>query len=140
MSNLSTAAIFIIILDLILVVCGLAITNISPTGTVCVTPQETMLSDYQTDASFSNDPSVILPSSNTGAVANPGNFVTDITNMIVGSIKKIPILNKILSIVTAPFTILSCTKILPTEFVNMVSGAWWIISSLLIFAWIAWRD
>ena len=140
MSNFSTAIIFIIILDLVLVICGAAITNINPDGRICINTKDSMLSDFETQTQFTNDASTILPNSNSAVNANPGNFVTDLTNMIISGLKSIPILNKALTIVNAPFQILSCTLVLPQEFINLVSGAWWLISTIIIFAWAVWRD
>jgi len=88
MSNFSTAIIFIIILDLVLVICGAAITNINPDGRICINTQDSMLSDFETQTQFTNDASTILPNSNSAVNANPGNFVTDLTNMIISGLNQ----------------------------------------------------
>ena len=136
MGNYTMAAVFIILLNVLLFFSAQAMSSINPDGVVCYHTEGSVLegkiqqSGNQTTANTDvlND----LPGPQEAVTTGSSNLFTDIFNSILSSIKSIPGLSFVLSVVKAPSNIFGCMEFLPSAFITGINVFWYLISFLAL--------
>jgi hypothetical protein len=136
MGNYTMAAVFIILLNVLLFFSAEAMRSVNPSGAVCYHVEGSVIdgkiynSGNQTTAQSGvlND----LPGAQEAVTTGSANIFTDIFNSILSSIKSIPGLSFMLSIVKAPSNIFGCLEFLPSAFVAGINVFWYLITFLAL--------
>jgi len=141
MGNLTTAVTFIALLNILMWFSSIAMLNINPTGTICYNLEGSLIDSATTRSGnvtiVDNDVLGQLPSNEV--VSTDSNVFTDIFTNILGSLKDIPGLKYIYGVVAAPYNILKCTG-LPGQFIAGIGTLWYLVSFLVLLAFIWGRD
>lgn len=145
MGNLTIATIFVVALNVLMWFSQIAMLDINPDGptmyNVAGSPiGETIVS--QGNASVLRDDVLgDLPSSAGTQVASgeSSGFFTDIFNNILGWMKSAPGIKYVYGVVSAPYNVLKAMN-LPAEFVVGIGTLWYLVSLLVLVAFLWGRD
>lgn len=144
MGNLTIATIFIVALNILMWFTSLSMLSINPLGSVCYNLEGSIIDNTVTQTGnttvVDNDALGALPSAQgTVSVGGTTNVFTDIFNNILSWFKTAPGLKYVYGVVAAPFNILNCMG-LPSNFVAGVGVFWYLISLLVLVAFLWGRD
>jgi hypothetical protein len=143
MGNLTTATIFVVTLNVLMFLVTVAMINMNPDGSVCYNVEgsvigETMQQQGNLSVSQTNALNDLPGSAGTVTIGDAIGF-TDIFNNILGWMKTAPGIKYVYGVVSAPYNILKCMN-LPAEFVVAVGTLWYLISLLVLVAFLWGRD
>lgn len=144
MGNLTIATIFVVTLNILMFFSQTAILNLNPEGPVCYNVAGSVIEksmQTQGNVSVSNVNALNdLPSSaGTVVTGDSTNVFTDIFNNILGWLKSAPGVKYIYGIISAPYNILKCLN-LPSEFVVGVGTLWYMVTLLVLVAFLWGRE
>lgn len=143
MGNLVIGTVFIVALNVLMFLTQQAMTNINPDGSVCYNVDgsvigETMASQGNMSVSETSALSD-LPGSAGTVMTGDTNVFTDIFNNILGWMKSAPGIKYVYGVVSAPYNILKCMN-LPAEFVVGIGTLWYLVSLLVLVAFLWGRE
>ena len=146
MGNTSTALIFIVLLNVLMWMTQISITNLNPDmGATCFNPDNSILSGrssgFAENDTLSEQGIDDIPSSTQGSV-NPSqtNFVTDLFNSIIGFFKTVGKgIGYLVNLVNAPTNIINCAG-LPRQISLGLGIMWNTLSLFFIISYFWWRD
>jgi hypothetical protein len=98
-------------------------------------------SHINTDGTTTITGNTLLPGtelSNSNASVSGGNFITDSFSAIGNWIHGLG--SFVMSILSGPTVLLKCMVGLPAAFSSILTVAWFLFSTVIIFAWWHWRD
>lgn len=142
--NLTLATIFIVVVNVLMWFCQIAMLDINPDGSVCYNLEGSVIDNSITRSGnysvVDNDiinqlptsAGTITPSSSTSAF-------TDIFNNILTWMKSAPGIKYVYGVVAAPYNILKCTN-LPASFIVGVGTLWYLVTFLVLVAFIWGRE
>lgn len=144
MGNLTIATTFIVILNVLMWFTSIAIIDINPTGTACYNLDGTIIDNSVTQTGdyyvVDNDAIDQLPNSQNPTVSTGStNIFTDIFNNILTWFKSAPGLKYIYGVISAPYNILKCMN-LPNQFVAGIGTLWYLVTFLILVAFMWGRD
>lgn len=144
MSNLTIATIFVVVLNVLMFLTQTAMLDINPAGSRCYDVTGTVIGEtmqQQGNMSVSQTSALDdLPSSAGTVVTSESTSVfTDIFNNILGWFKSAPGIKYVYGIVSAPYNILKCMN-LPASFVVAVGTLWYMVSLLILVAFLWGRE
>lgn len=142
MGNLTIATIFIVLINVLMWFGTIAMLNINPDGSICYHVDGSVISRVTTtDINvLNNDVLNDLPEAEGGAVeTGTTNIFTDVFNSILNWFKNAPGIRYVYGVVAAPYNILKCTN-LPTEFIIGIGTLWYLVSLLVLIAFLWGRD
>lgn len=142
--NLTLATLFIVTVNVLVWFCQLAMLNINPAGSFCYTLEGSVIDNSITRSgnysALDNDVIDQLPTS--AGTITPSSSVssfTDIFNNILTWFKSAPGIKYVYGVVAAPYNILKCTG-LPNEFIIGIGTIWYLVSFLVLVAFIWGRE
>ena len=140
MGNLTTAAVFIIIVNGLMMMSQAAMMDMNPDGTVFYHCEGSILNKVG-DCSTLNevDASAILPSTEPSISPTTGNIFTDTWTAVKGWLLGTLGLGYVLAILTAPYNWLKVLG-LPAKFVYTIGSMWMLISIFVVVAWLKGTD
>lgn len=145
MGNLQIATIFIVLVNILMWFCSIAMLEINPSGTICYNLDGTIIDNTMiTSGNMSVlDNNVLddLPTA-AGSTITPGETsvsFTDIFNNILSWFKSAPGVKYIYGVVAAPYNILKCMN-LPNNFTMGIGTFWYLISLLTLTAFLWGRE
>lgn len=143
MGNLTTATIFVVALNVLMFLVSTAMLNINPDGSVCYHAEgsvigETMAEQGNMSVSESDALDELPGSAGTVTIGDAIGF-TDIFNNILGWMKSAPGIRYVYGVVSAPYNILKCLN-LPSEFVVAVGTLWYLVTLLILVAFLWGRE
>jgi len=143
MGNLTIATAFVIVLNVLMFLVQSAMLDINPDGSVCYNAEgsvigETMAEQGNLSVSETNALDDLPGSAGTVTTGDTSVF-TDIFNNILGWMKSAPGIKYVYGVVSAPYNILKCMN-LPTGFVVAVGTLWYLVSLLVLVAFLWGRD
>lgn len=142
MGNLTIATTFIVMVNVLMWFSSIAMIDVNPTGTVCFNLEGSIIDSSTTRSGDSliidNDITNQLPGNEDVSNADT-NIFTDVFTNILGWFKGIPGLKYIYGVIAAPYNILKCLG-LPGAFVAGIGTLWYLISFLVLIAFIWGRD
>ena len=144
MGNLTIATIFIVMVNVLMWFTTLSMLSINPGGTMCFNLEGSIIEnsvvgtgDY---TSLNNDIVDQLPSAEgTVSAGDSTNIFTDIFNNILGWFKSAPGLKYVYGVVAAPYNIMKCMN-LPNSFVVGIGTLWYLVSFLVLIAFLWGRE
>lgn len=142
MGNLTIAATFVMILNILMWLGQVAALDINPEGSVYYTPENEVICQFGDCDSYTLNTSAInqqLPSGEGSISPTTGNIFTDIFSSIKDWLGDKLGLNYIKAILSAPYNILKSMN-LPIEFVYAVGTLWYAITSIIVVAFIWGRE
>lgn len=142
MGNLTIATTFIVMLNVLMWFSTTAMIDINPTGTFCYNVQGSIIEQATTanTTTLNNDIINQLPSAETASItAGSTNIFTDIFNNIVNWFKSAPGIKYVYGVVAAPYNILKCIN-LPNIFIAGIGTLWYLVSFLVLIAFLWGRD
>lgn len=143
MGNLTIATIFIVTLNVLMWFTSISMINMNPDGSMCFNVEGSLIGNsVTTDGNYSslnNDVLSDLPSGQEGISSGTINLFTDTFNSVLSWLKSAPGLKYIYGVVSAPYNILKCLN-LPHEFVIGIGTIWYLVSLLVLSAFILGRD
>lgn len=142
--NLVIATIFVVVLNILMFLTQTAMIDINPTGNVCYNVQGSVIDETMQEQSgmqvSQTDALSDLPSSaGTVQVGESTTVFTDIFNNILGWFKSAPGIRYVYGVVSAPYNILKCLN-LPDAFVVAIGTLWYMVSLLVLVAFLWGRD
>jgi hypothetical protein len=142
MGNLTIATTFIVLVNVLMWFSALAMLDVNPTGSICFHAEGSIIgnsiSSVGNYSTVNNDALGDLPNAE-GTVTTASNPFTDIFNNILSWFKTAPGLKYIYGVVSAPYNVLSCTG-LPNEFIVGIGTLWYMVSLLVLLAFLWGRD
>jgi len=139
MANLTVATIFIVMLNVMMWFSGLAMTDMNPDGTMCYNIEGSVIDNAITQqgdgTALDNDIANDLPDPQGAVAGETTNVFTDIFNSVLGWFKSAPGLRYVYGVVAAPYNILKCMN-LPSEFVIGIGTIWYLVSLLVLVAFL----
>jgi len=144
MGNLTIATIFIVLVNVLMWFSGIAMLDINPGGSICYSPEGSIIGESIDGAGdgaiLDNDALSQLPSGE-GVVetGDSGVIITDVFKNILSWFKSAPGIKYVYGVVAAPYNILKCTS-LPNEFIVGLGTLWYLVSFLVLIAFIWGRD
>lgn len=145
MGNLTIATIFIVVANLLMYFSGVAMHTINPTGSQCYSVTGSIIGEkITTDLGsnltvLENDVVNDLPQAEGTISTGTTSIFTDIFNNILSWVKSTPGLNYLYGVVAAPYNIMKCTG-LPNQFIAGVGALWYLVSLLVLLAFLWGRD
>jgi hypothetical protein len=142
MGNLTIATIFIVMINILMWFSQLAMLDINPQATVCYLMEGSILDNVKLDNTGNIDNNIInqLPETSATQTSSGGSgFITDSFNTIIGWLKSVPGLRYLINVVAAPYNILKCWG-LPYQVAFGIGALWYIVCTLVVVAWIMWRE
>lgn len=142
MGNLVIATIFVVMLNILMWFSGIAMLNLNPDGSVCYNPEGTIIENVNSGNYTTLDNQILedLPSSqSTSVVSGAVNFFLDIFNNVLGWFKSAPGFRYVYGVIAAPYNILKCIN-LPAQFVFGIGTVWYLITLLILIAFMWQRD
>ena len=145
MGNLTIATIFIVTVNVLMWFCTLAMLNINPEGTFCYNVEGSIIGNSIQGTGNStildNDVLNQLPTSEGSSVTTGENnlFITDVFNNILNWFKSAPGIKYVYGVVAAPYNILKCMG-LPVEFAVGIGTLWYLVSFLVLIAFLWGRE
>lgn len=142
MGNMEIITVFIVALNVLMWITGLAMLDANPSGTICYNVEGTVLANTQVGTGNYTvvDNNIIgdLPESQEAISTGTTNIFTDVFNNILGWFKSAPGIKYIYGVIAAPYNILKCMN-LPNAFIAAVGTLWYLISLLVLIAFIGGR-
>ena len=145
MGNLTIATIFVVALNVLMWFSQIAMYDINPDGPTMYNVEGSPIGETiasQGNASvLENEVLDDLPSS-AGTVVTTDtstSIFTDIFNNILGWMKSAPGIKYVYGVISAPYNILKAMN-LPTEFVVGIGTLWYLVSLLVLVAFLWGRD
>lgn len=143
MGNLTIATIFVVTLNVLMFLVTNAMFQINPTGSVCYHIEGSVIGETISGAgnlSVSQTSALDdLPGSAGTVTIGDAIGFTDIFNNILGWMKSAPGIKYVYGVVSAPYNILKCMN-LPSEFIIAVGTLWYLVSLLILVAFLWGRD
>jgi hypothetical protein len=144
MGNLTLATLFIVTVNVLTWFCQIAMLDINPNGSICYNLEGSIIDSSTTRTGnysvVDNDVVGDLPTS-AGTItpsSNTSSF-TDIFNNVLTWFKSAPGIKYIYGVVAAPYNLLKCTN-LPSSFIVGIGTLWYLVSFLVLIAFIWGRD
>lgn len=144
MGNLTIATIFIVTMNVLMWFISIGMININPSGSVCYNLEgsfiQKTLIQQGSYSTLNNDILSDLPG--TEATITPGSSsssFTDIFNNILLWFKSAPGIKYVYGVIAAPYNILKCMN-LPFEFILGLGTLWYLVSLLVLLAFLWGRD
>ena len=142
MGNLTIATTFIVLVNILMWFSSIAMLDVNPTGSICFHTNGSIIENsVKSSGNYStlnNDVLGDLPNAE-GTVTTSSNPFTDIFNNILTWFKTAPGLKYIYGVVSAPYNVLSCTG-MPNEFIVGIGTLWYMVSFLVLLAFLWGRD
>lgn len=143
MTNMTIATVFVVALNVLMFLCQTAMLNINPDGSICYNVEgsligETMASQGNMSVSETSALEDLPGSQGTVTIGDAIGF-TDIFNNILGWFKSTPGVRYVYGVISAPYNILKCMG-LPAEFVVAIGTFWYLISLLVLVAFLWGRE
>lgn len=148
MGNLTIATIFIVLLNVLMWFSAIAMTDINPGGSVCYNVEGTVIAETIYGTNLSNNDQLVLENDilnqlpeaqGTVSAGTSTNIFTDIFNSVLSWFKTAPGIKYVYGVVSAPYNILKCTG-LPNAFIIGVGTLWYLVSLLVLIAFLWGRD
>lgn len=145
MSNLTTATIVIVLVNILMWFSQISMLTVNPDGPVCYNLDGSIIDNTVTRSGnvsvVDNDFIDHLPDPQGSAVSpsDDTNIFTDIFNNILSWVKSAPGLKYVYGVVAAPYNILTCMN-LPSQFVAGVGTLWYLVSFLVLIAFMWGRQ
>jgi len=144
MGNLVIATIFVVVLNVLMFLTQTAMLNINPDGSICYNAEgsvigETMKSQGNMSVSDADALADLPSSAGTVVTSESTSVFTDIFNNILGWFKSAPGIKYVYGIVSAPYNILKCMN-LPASFIVAVGTLWYMVSLLVLVAFLWGRE
>lgn len=144
MGNLTIATIFVVTLNVLMFLSQIAMLNINPDGSICYHSDGTVIGETireQGNLSVAETSALDDLPGSEGTVISGGSsgVFTDIFNNILSWMKSAPGLKYVYGVVSAPYNILNCMN-LPSEFVIGMGTLWYLVSLLVLVAFLWGRD
>ena len=143
MTNMTVATIFVVALNVLMFLCSTAMVNLNPDGPVCYNVEgsligETMESQGNLSVSETDALDDLPGSQGTVTIGDAIGF-TDIFNNILGWFKSAPGVRYVYGVVSAPYNVFKCMG-LPAEFVVAIGTLWYMVSLLILVAFLWGRE
>lgn len=144
MGNLVIATTFIVIVNVLMWFCQIAMIDINPDGSVCYNLEGSIIDSSTTRSGnysvVDNDIIGQLPTS-AGTITPTASTTgfTDIFNNVLTWFKSAPGIKYIYGVVAAPYNLLKCTS-LPNSFIVGIGTLWYLVSFLVLIAFIWGRE
>jgi hypothetical protein len=142
MGNMEIITMFVVALNVLMWISGLAMLDVNPSGTLCYNVEGTVIDNTRISSGnysvLDNDVINDLPENQAAVTTGTTNIFTDVFNNILSWFKSAPGLKYIYGVVAAPYNILKCMN-LPNAFVVAVGTLWYLISLLVLVAFIGGR-
>lgn len=143
MGNLVIATIFVVVLNVLMFLTQTAMINLNPSGSVCYNVAgsligETMQSQGNMSVSETEAINDLPGSQGTVTIGDAIGF-TDIFNNILGWMKSAPGIRYVYGVVSAPYNIFKCMG-LPSELIVAVGTLWYLVSLLILVAFLWGRE
>lgn len=143
MTNMTIATVFVVALNVLMFLCSTAIVNLNPDGSVCYHVEGSLIGETmqgQGNMSVSETQALEdLPGSQGTVTIGDAIGFTDIFNNILGWFKSAPGVRYVYGVVSAPYNILKCMG-LPAEFVVAIGTLWYMVSLLILVAFLWGRE
>ena len=143
MGNLTIATIFVVVLNVLMFLSQTAMTNINPDGSVCYNVEGSLIEETmigQGNGSVSSGDAIgDLPGSQGTVTIGDAIGFTDIFNNILGWFKSAPGVKYVYGVVSAPYNVFKCMG-LPSQFVVAIGTLWYMVSLLILVAFLWGRD
>jgi len=144
MGNLTVATIFIVMVNVLMWFSGIAMLDINPEGSICYSPEGSIIGESiegsGDGAILNNDALSQLPTGEgTVESGDTGVIITDVFKNILNWFKSAPGIKYVYGVVAAPYNILKCTS-LPNQFIVGIGTLWYLVSFLVLIAFIWGRD
>lgn len=145
MGNLHIATIFIVTANILMWFCQLSMLNLNPAGSFCYNVEGSIIDNSVIGSGnqtvLQNEILGDLPTSEGTTVTPTDTSVsfTDVFKNILEWFKSVPGVRYLYNVIAAPYNILKCTA-LPNEFIVGVGTLWYLISLLVLLAFIWGRD
>jgi hypothetical protein len=138
MSNLTTAMVFVLGLNVLMWLSQAAMLDLNPASPVFYTSDGTMLDQFSGNESLQIDSSNIndnFPSIDAGVSSSSNAAFTDSSTLVGSFLSKIPGVKFAYNVLCAPFNMLKALH-LPAEFVFGIGAFWYGITLLVLIAFI----
>jgi hypothetical protein len=144
MGNLTIATLFIVAVNVLMWFAQIAINDINPDGSVCYNLEGSIIDNSVTRSGnysvVNNDVTDDLPTAaGTISPSSSTSVFTDIFNNILTWFKSTPGVKYVYGVIAAPYNILKCTG-LPSSFIVGIGTLWYLVSFLVLVAFIWGRD
>ena len=144
MGNLTIATIFIVLVNVLMFFSSISMLDINPGGSVCYSADGSIIGESIEGAGdgavLDNDALDQLPSGDgTVESGDSGVIITDVFKNILNWFKSAPGIKYVYGVVAAPYNILKCTN-LPNQFIVGLGTLWYLVSFLVLIAFIWGRD
>jgi hypothetical protein len=143
MGNLTIATIFVVSLNVLMWLCQTAMLDMNPAGPTMYNIEGSVIGET---VAGQNNGTVVqddvlddLPSSAGTVQTGESGFFTDIFNNILGWMKTAPGIKYVYGVVSAPYNVLKALG-LPAEFVVGIGTLWYLVSLLVLVAFLWGRD
>lgn len=143
MGNLEILTFFIVGLNIFMFLTGMAMTDVNPSGSICYNVEGTVIDNTQLSSGnytvLDNDVVGDLPEAQGTITTDSGtNFFVDIFNNILSWFKSAPGLKYVYGVVASPYNILKCLN-MPSSFIVAIGTLWYLVSLLVLIAFITGR-
>lgn len=142
MGNLTIATIFVVLANVLMWFVSISMLTINPTGSVCFHTNGTIIGEQLGD----DGTYYVMPGSDgtIDDLPSPSAIETDneeisLFNNVLSWFKTVPGLKYVVNVVSAPYNILKCTN-LPVNFIAGISALWYLITFLVLIAFIWGRE
>jgi len=143
MGNLTIATIFIVVFNILMWFVSISMMSINPGGTICYNLEGSIIDNSVTQSGnisiVNNDITEDLPEGQGAVTSGTTNIYTDPINSILSWFKTAPGLKYIYGVIAAPYNILKCMG-LPNAFAVGIGVLWYLVSALVLVAFIWGRD
>jgi hypothetical protein len=142
MGNLTYATMFMVLVNVLMWFSAIAMLSINPTGSICYNIEGSIIGNTITgtgDSTILNNDALSELPNPTGSVTVTTNPFTDIFNNILSWFKTAPGIRYVTGVVAAPYNILKCMN-LPVEFSVGIGTLWYLVSFLILVAFLWGRD
>lgn len=143
MTNMTIATVFVVALNVLMFLCQTAMIQLNPDGAVCYNVEGSLIGETmqgQGNMSVSETQALEdLPGSQGTVTIGDAIGFTDIFNNILGWFKSAPGVRYVYGVVSAPYNILKCMG-LPSEFVVAIGTLWYMVSLLVLVAFLWGRE
>lgn len=144
MGNLHVLTTFVVLLNVLMWTGGLAMTSINPDGTMCYNIEGSIIEQNVAQGTNStvlaDQISDDLPSSESATVTSgTTNIFVDVFSNVLSWFKSAPGVKYVYGVVSAPYNVLKCMN-LPDQFVAGIGTFWYMVSFLVLIAFLWGRD
>jgi len=144
MGNLTIATILIVLINVLMWFSGIAMLDINPSGSICYSAEGSIIGESIVGAGdgaiLDNDILGQLPTSEGSVETGDSSFIiTDVFKDMLNWFKSAPGVKYLYGVVAAPYNILKCTG-LPNQFIVGVGTLWYLVTFLVLVAFLWGRD